>query len=195
MRDSAKPTVASCSGIAQPSLRCRICLRQATIPTSAPLRWFRNDLVTAFYTFDIHRNIERLKATLSQHSTIQREESHEYDPGKLPSGSAHGSGRLGAGTCRWSKGTGFETHDRRQSAVERNTWPYATTHKSARAGWWLATSPASQARTEPVRRRMKPAATPSPPTPAPPALPSSTVGYSLWQSQEATANQIEDYEA
>ena len=57
------------------------------------------------------------------------EEAHEYDPRKLPSGSAHGSGRLGAGTCRWSKGTEFKPQ--RQYLAVRNDASFAR----AGGGW------------------------------------------------------------
>ena len=73
------------------------------------------------HTREILKGIKRRFRQLSNHKS-EREEPHEDDPRKVPSGSAHGSGRLGAGICSWGKGTESKLNDngQRQYVAVRN---------------------------------------------------------------------------
>jgi hypothetical protein len=59
----------------------------------------------AFETKVKHWTFKMCGFRATKNFSIPTEESHEYDPRKLASGCARGSGRLGAGTRRWGKGT------------------------------------------------------------------------------------------
>ena len=147
----------------------------------------RNNPCYGFFTHSTYtRNIERIKLTrFGNYPThkSKREEPHEDDPGKVPSGSAHGSGRLGAGICSWSKGTGSQRQcDDHDNPTNDNPWPYATTGKSpvlAVVGD-ISCQPGAEVPGEAANEVC-----------TDPATPPAYTSTSLWQSQEATANQIE----
>src|ERR1700733_11269232 len=65
------------------------------------------------------RNIEAIRLLTWRVSNYksEREQLHEDDPGKVPRGNAHGSGRLDADIYRWGKGRGSKFQ--RESRVER----------------------------------------------------------------------------
>ncbi len=73
-----------------------------------------------------------------------------------------------------------------------NAWPYGKTGRSPVLAVVGDISCQPDAISRPTRLRTKPATPPRPHyTSTTSAPPGSTAGYSLWQSQEATANQIE----
>ena len=113
--------------------------------------------------------------------------------GKVPSGSAHGSGRLGAGICSWGKGTESKLTNRQRfvalgnPAPNDNPWPYNNAQRSpvlAVVGD-ISCQPGAEANGEAANEACTDSKN-SAPTPTAPYT-----STSLWQSQEATANQIE----
>ena len=81
---------------------------------------------------------------------------------KIPSGSAHGSGRLGVGICNWGHGAVSKlSRLQRQYVALRNDGSLARA-----GGGWRHRLPARRGRW-PTRLRMKPAPPPRPPTPPP----------------------------
>src|SRR5579863_8326575 len=80
-------------------------------------------LVSVFlHTRHTAETLKHYKTWASQPFIIkfEREEVHEDDTRKVPSGSAHGSGRVGDGICSWRQGTGSTLE--RQFLAERRSW-------------------------------------------------------------------------
>ena len=110
----------------------------------------------------------------------RRRRSHEDDRGKVPSGNAHGSGRLGIGICSWGTGTESKIHGDNPPPHD-NPWPYNTPQRSSpvlAAVGDISCQPGEEAAGESLKE-----------TCTDPKSPYTST--SLYQSQEATANQIE----